>query len=380
MRVLHLIETGGPGGAENILISLVEKLDSRFESVVGLIHMGWVSAKLVNSGVKVIALKTGKLHDAKLLSCVYRTIKQERIELIHSHLLDMSCLSAIAAAAAGVPHITTEHGDIHHVSRKLTVRTLLKAKILAILSNKIVFVSKFTRDKFVDITGMHENKSCVIYNGVDLSTFEKPVNVQEKRAEIGIRESDLIVGNVANLYPVKGQTYLLKAAKQVINQIPNAKFIFIGRGPLEEELKREAHSLGIGSSVKFLNYREDVKDLLKIMNIFVLTSLSEGMPVSMIEAMASKVPVIATSVGGIPEVIQDGLNGYIVTPSDPSQLANRMSTLLKNEDIAQNFATAGYNKVRDHLTLQSMITKYAVMYNLFIKKQSPRCKKPDHLS
>ena len=79
MRVLHLIETGGPGGAENILISLVEKLDSRFESVVGLIHMGWVSAKLVNSGVKVIALKTGKLHDAKLLSCVYRTINKKEL-------------------------------------------------------------------------------------------------------------------------------------------------------------------------------------------------------------------------------------------------------------------------------------------------------------
>jgi len=156
---------------------------------------------------------------------------------------------------------------------------------------------------------------------------------------------------------------LLKAAKKIIKEFPNTKFLIIGRGELEKELKKETHYLGIASHIKFLGFRNDVKELLKIMDVFVLCSLSEGLPLSLIEAMASRVPVVATNVGGIPEGIEDDVKGFLVPPTDSDTLAKKIIHLLKDKTLSNNFVLYGYHKIKQQFSLQSMLDKYAEIYS-----------------
>jgi glycosyltransferase involved in cell wall biosynthesis len=367
MKILHLIETSGPGGAEKVLLSLAKNLNKNYDCSVGLIKNGWLYGKLKENGIKAEIIPPGGLFDLKLIRNLVTHIKGEKIDLIHSHLLDMNFYSSIAAKFTGTPHISTEHGDVHHFSKRMDFKTRLKIKILAKFSNKLVFVSNFTKRQFLKIANLPEEKTSIIYNGIDIDEYQKPIDKNKKKGEIGIKEDEFVIGNIANLYPVKGQIYLLRAAKKVLKEIPNTKFLIIGRGELENELKREAQNLGIVSYVKFLGFREDVKELYKIMDVFVLSSLTEGLPLSLIEAMASKVPVVATDVGGIPEVIDDGVNGLLVPPSDPEALSTKINFLLRNNSLAEKLVIQGGKKFKQQFSITIMQNKYNDIYSMILR-------------
>lgn len=363
MKILYVIESGDPGGAENVLLSLAEYFKMKYSVGVGCFREGWVynELKFRKFNPQLIHTKKGSF-DVSLLSNLLRLIKKENIGLIHSHLFDTNFYSCIAAKMMNIPHIATEHGDIHLATRKMNIKRFIKAKVMSIFSDKIIFVSKFTRDKFLRIAKVPKKKAIVVYNGIDLNKYEDQIDIQKKRAEIGINQDEFVIGNVGSLYPVKGQTYLLKAARNVISEIPSAKFLFIGKGGLKNILKEEAEHLGIENSVKFLGFREDIKELLKVMNVFVLSSLSEGLPLSLIEAMASKVPVVATNVGGIPEVVDDGMNGFLIPPAEPEAMAIKIKSLLKDSFLADTVAQQGYEKIRQ-FDIQSMLNKYEEIYS-----------------
>ena len=364
LKILYLIESDDPGGAENVMLSLIEYFKEKYPIYVGCFKKGWIYNELKKRKLNPQPIPTNKgSYDIKLLYHLIKLIKKEKINLIHSHLFDTNFYSSLAAKIAGIPHISTEHGDIHHTSKKLDKKTLIKAKTISHFSDKIVFVSKFTRDKFLKLSKVPKQKIAIIYNGIDLKEYEQPTDIQRKKAEIGIKNSEFVIGNVANLYPVKGQIYLLKAAKKIIKEFPNTKFLIIGRGELENELKKEAQKLGIASHIKFLGFRNDVKELLKIMDVFVLCSLSEGLPLSLIEAMASRVPVVCTNVGGIPEVINDRINGFLVPPTDPNALATKIINLLKDRTLANKLAYSSYEKIKQQFSLQFMLDKYAEIYS-----------------
>lgn len=362
-KILYLIESDDPGGAENVVLSLVEYFKHKYPIVIGCLKTGWIYDQLVAKGYnpKVIPTKNGPV-DLKLLYHLIQLIKTERVGLIHSHLFDTNFYSSIAAKITGISHLCTEHGDIHHPS-KTSKKNLIKAKILSICSHKIIFVSKYTKAAFCKISNISEAKSAIIYNGVKLSTFRKSIDVKRKKTELGIARQDLVVGNIGSLYPVKGQIYLIKAAKIVLQKIPNVKFIIVGAGQLENRLKEEAKNLNIADRVLLLGFREDTHELLKVMDIFVLPSLSEAMPLSLIEAMACSLPSIASNVGGIAEVIDDGLTGFIVPPADPGTLADRITYLLKNSQSASKIGNRALQKVKANFDLQTMINNYSKIYN-----------------
>lgn len=368
-KILYLIESEDPGGAENILLSLVSFFKDKASVYVGCLKKGWTYQSLLKKGVKPILIKHGKgAFDIKLLYQLIKVIRSKHINLVHSHLFDINFYSCIAAKITGVSHVATEHGDIHHLSKQLNYRMIIKAKAISRFSNKLVFVSRFTKDKFLEIANPKGENCAVIYNGVDLKNYQLRVCSSKKKAEIGIKEDELIVGNVASLYPVKGQLYLLKAASLVLSQIPKARFIIVGEGPLEGELKKEASRLGISPYVKFLGFRSDVNELLKIMDVFVLCSLSEAMPLSLIEAMASGTPVVATKVGGVPEVVDDGIDGILVPRVDPEALAEKIILLIKDKEKAKLFAKNAYKKVSFRFSLNGMLQKYEHIYDTLLRR------------
>lgn len=362
-KILYLIESDDPGGAENVVLDLVEYFKHKYPIIIGCLRRGWIYDQLVGKGFspKVLPTNSGPV-DLKLLYHLVQLIKKEKIDLIHSHLFDINFYSSIAAKITAVPHICTEHGDIHHPS-KISKKNLVKARILTLCSQKIIFVSKYTKASFMKISKISEGKSAVIYNGIELHNFHSCIDVKKKRVELGLRQEERVVGNVGSLYPVKGQIYLLKAAKIVLQKFPNVKFIFVGRGDLEHKLKEEAKNLNITDHVLFLGFREDIHELLKVMDVFVLPSLSEGLPLSLIEAMACSLPNIASNVGGISEVIDDGLNGFIIPPADPEKLADRITYLLKNTQSASKIGKRALQKVKANFDLQTMINNYSRIYN-----------------
>lgn len=363
IKILQLIQTGGPGGAENVLLMLTLYSKDRFNIVVGLLKEGWLSQQLDNAGVPVKIVRHGRFIDIKLILNLVRMIKKEKVDIVQSHLLDMNFYSCIAAKIAGVPHISTEHGDVNQLPEKVGLKTFIKLKTISTLSNKIVFVSEYTKNAFLRISHIVKEKISVIYNGRNLKNYESIIDKNKKRAEIGIPEDAVIVGNVASLVLVKGQTYLLKAAQKVIKIFPKTYFIIIGRGKLEEELKKEADELGIAGNIKFLGYRTDVGELLKVIDIFVLPSISEGMPLSIIEAMASKKPVIATRIASNPEIVEDGVSGILIHPANPDILADKIIELLKNPGLANEMALRGYKKVKENFNLEFMLEKYGKIYS-----------------
>lgn len=361
-KLLYLIESDDPGGAENVVLSLVEHFKHKYPIIIGCLRKGWIYDQLVAKGFnpKVIPTSTGPF-DVKLLYHLIQLIKTERIGLIHSHLFDINFYSSIAAKITGVPHLCTEHGDIHHPS-KTSKKNLAKARILSMCSHKTVFVSRYTKTAFCKISNVSEDRSAIIYNGIQLNSFRKPIDVKKKKIELGLRSKDPVVGNVGSLYPVKGQIYLIEAAKIVLQKIPNVKFIIVGAGELENTLKEQAKNLDIANRILFLGFREDVRELLKIMDVFVLPSLSEAMPLSLIEAMACGLPTIASNVGGISEVIDDRLTGFLITPADPDVLADRITYLLAYPELAREIGKNAVQKAKTNFDLQTMIDNYGKLY------------------
>lgn len=362
MKILYLIQTSGIGGAEKVLFSLAKHFNINNECIVGLLKKGWLSERLKKAGLRVEIISSGGSFDFKLIKNLINLIKKEKIDLVHSHLLDMNFYSSIASKIAGVKHICTEHGDIHHPSKKLDLGIRIKAKTIAKFSNKIVFVSKFTKDKYFETADIKEKKTAVIYNGIDIEEYQKPVDIIKKKEELGIKGNEFIIGNVGNLYPVKGQIYLIKAAKKVIEENPYTKFLIIGRGELETRLKEETIKLGLNSNILFTGFREDIKEVLRIMDIFVLSSISEGLPISLIEAMACKVPVICTKVGGIPEVIDNGINGYLIPPGDINSISEKIFILIRKQNLKKYFINNGYQKVSKVFEIKNMIRRYQEIY------------------
>lgn len=362
-KLLYLIESDDPGGAENVTLALTKHFRHQYHIVIGCLWRGWIYNQLIAIGLDPIVIPTdsGPV-DFKLLHHLIRLIKRERISLIHSHLFDINFYSSVAGKIAKVPHLCTEHGDIHH-PLKTSKKNLIKAKILSLCSDKIVFVSKYTKTAFCNISKLPKGKSAVIYNGIELCNFGKSIDIKKKKIQLGLRLEDPVVGSVGSLYPVKGQIYLLKAAKKLLQKFPNVKIIIIGRGELENKLKEEAKNLNITDHVLFLGFREDTHELLKAMDVFVLPSLSEAMPLALIEAMACGLPTIASNVGGISEVIDDGLTGFIIPPADPEALADRITYLLENPQCAIEIGKKALQKVKANFDLQTMIKNYSSIYD-----------------
>jgi glycosyltransferase involved in cell wall biosynthesis len=210
--------------------------------------------------------------------------------------------------------------------------------------------------------GVPKEKMRVIDNGIDLARFNDTGSPIEIREKFGIKKGVTIIGTVGNLGAEKGHLYLLQAAKEIVNKVNSVVFIIVGDGPLRRYLESEASALGIKENVIFTGFRTDIPNLLSTMDIFVLPSVIEGLPMSLLEAMSAKRAIVATRVGAISKVVHDG-NGILVKPRDVAGLENAILRLLGSEENRQKYAFAGYETVRTHFSSEQMSSKYMNLYN-----------------
>jgi glycosyltransferase involved in cell wall biosynthesis len=214
------------------------------------------------------------------------------------------------------------------------------------------------------------SKIIVVYNGVDQEIFIPAENQSALKARLGIQPADLVVGTVSSLYLHKGHRYLLQAVPLVLGAFPSTKFLIVGDGPLRKKLEGQAKDLNISAHLVFTGKRKDVPDLLSAMDVFVLPSCSrEGLGISIIEAMALEKPVVATEIGGIPEVVADEETGYLVPPKNPDALAEAIVKFLQSPPRAKEMGRRGRARFEEKFTKRKMLSEVEYLYLNLMKKR-----------
>lgn len=357
-NILLLIETSGPGGAEKILISLAEKLKQKNYNVfVCLLEDGWLRHQLEIINIEpVIIPQNGTLDLVWIRKCIHY-IKNKQINVLHAHEFTMNTYSAIVSKITKVPCITTVHGK-NYCWEKWYRRLLYR---FVSRTTKMVAVSSDINHFLVKNVGIKPRNILTIPNGINIKRYSKTKEPSSSLPK-GLLTAKPIIGCIGNLYPVKGHIYLVRAAALIISKYPNAAFVIAGRGDMLENLKTEVKKLHLVNNFHFLGFREDVPALLQLFDIFVLPSLSEGLPLSVLESMASKTPIIATNVGGLPEIIIDKNIGSLVNPKDHVALAKEMDSLLSDKKLQDFYTNNAYKKVTNNYSINTMFAKYLSLY------------------
>jgi len=288
-------------------------------------------------------------------------------KIVHTHLYEAGIWGRLVGKLAGVPVIlTTEVGMTLWKKR----HHLLLERFVNRFTDKMIAVSEDIRQRRIHDEGISPEKIIMIPAAVDIERFSRMISREQVRTELQIDTSFPVIGTVARLVAAKRLDCLLEAARVVCEAVPQARFLIIGDGPLREELEGQAMQLGLAPEhVRFLGNRQDVTDFLSALDIFVLSSEREGLPVSLLEAMAASRPVVATRVGGIPQVIQDGHNGLLVPPHDPAGLAKAIITLTEDSTLRESVAREGYRTVEARFSTDVVGQQIIALYDGLLEKK-----------
>ena len=355
IRVLFVVPALPVGGAERHLTTMLPRMDlARFTpSVICIGEEGELFSTLRAAGIEAAALRLHKRQAVRALIELVMMMRRTRPDVVVVQGYNAETLGRIAARIAGVKHtINWVHNASGLVQRGTVRRTVDRA--LTRWTSAYFGVAEAQRPYLVDELGHPDDKIRVIYNGVDLAQFRTSTD-RGVLAEFGFAENDPVVGIVAVLRPEKDHVSLLRAARTVVDELTNARFLIIGEGPTRPQLEALCTELGITPNVRFAGSRDDVARLLPAIDVFVLTSTSESFPISELEAMACARPAVCSAVGGIPEVIKDGETGYLVPPKDPPQLAARLVRLLQDPLTARRMGRAARARVEAEFDLDCSI-------------------------
>lgn len=300
--------------------------------------------------------------DIKLIFKLRKLYKVLDIDLVHTHNAAQWFYGILAGIGLSRPVIIhTQHSVLRIEERKL----LYVLRLLANRTSEIVCVAKYVADYMSKEGKINDRKVEVIYNGIDVNKFKFCFDERIKKNSLGIPGEFKVVGNIARLAPIKNHKSLLEAFKIVLQQRPNTILLIAGGGVLLDELKHYSQELEIAKSVFFLGDRRDIPELLKVMDIFVLSSLSEGLSMTLLEAMSAALPIVATKVGGNSEVIEDNKTGLLVPSKSPERLAKAIIWLLDNREIAMAMGQEGQRIAMERFSIEKMITEYQNLYREF---------------
>lgn len=326
--------------------------------IVGLFRSGWLQAECERLGVRTIVIPIAGVLGLQWFLGYWDLIRKERVTLIHAHEFSAIVCGWMLAKMAGVPLVATVHGK-NYFWEKWRRRAAYR---IVSRYGSMVAVSADLKRFICDKVGVAEERVQVIYNGVAAAQPVADEEAQTCKAELAIVGRYPVLGVVGSLYPVKGHRFLIAAMPEIIRQWPCAVLLVIGRGELEASLKAQAEQLGIAANIRFLGMRPDVPRLLSVLDAFVLPSLSEGLSLALLEAMASGKPVVATAVGGNPELVNQGQTGFLVSSADAGSLATKLIELLQDPLMMQRFSEQGAKRVRQLFSLEQMVIQYRGLY------------------
>ena len=301
--------------------------------------------------------------DKNTIRMIKDYMQTNRIRILHSHNYKSNFYARRALSNSNIRWVVTSHGRRSGI--KLSLYHLLNTYITR-RADRIVAVSKEIVNK-MKLAGVDSTKITLIENGVSLNRFQNKIDSNSIRESLRIKKGVPVVGVVGALTEEKGHSYLLKAIPMVVQRFPETAFLLVGDGRERPYLESMASKLGIADSVIFAGMRNDIPEILSMLDAFVLPSLDEGLPIALLEAQAAKVPVVATSVGAIPDVLEDGVTGILIPPKDPQAIADAMIKILSDKKLATEIAQKGFERVRDHFSSEKMGEKYITIYKELIE-------------
>lgn len=360
LRILHVVLSMVVGGAEKLVYDMVRHpaFAEHRPVIACLDNLGELGEKLREEGYSVYVKGRKPGLDWSVVSWLRGIIRKERITVVHAHQYTPLFYTVPAAKLLGkrVKVVYTEHGRFYP-DRKRWKRSLVNP-ILAKGVDHLVSISHATADAMADYDNFPRKRIKVIHNGIDVSRMNPPIDLAVKRKELGLRENCRVVGTAARLNQIKNIPMMLRSIKLILEQVPDCYLVIAGQGEDEANLRSMAKKLGISDQVKFIGLRFDLAEIYQLFDVFLLTSFSEGISVTLLEAMASGVPSVVTDVGGNVEVVVPGKTGFLVPVDGDMELSQKVVFFLKQSEQARKFGMNAKRRVDVKFEFNELIRSY----------------------
>ncbi len=384
IKVIHIITRLDRGGSAQNTLLTCQELSRKYEVV--LAHGLSLESKMTDwerhsvesqieearkHGLRDITIpslvrRIDPVRDIRAFFAIWRLLIREKPAIVHTHTYKAGILGCWAAKMAGVPIIIhTPHGHIFfgHFKPLVSRFFMMIEKLTACMVDRMVALTEGERRDYVTCTVAKPEKITTIHSGVNTDRFMKvKVDSEGKKRSLGLNPEAPVVGTVGWLLPIKGPIYLLRAMAEVWQSHPGIQLVYVGKGDLEKDVRGEAYRTGVSEKVKFLGWRDDIPEIMQVLDIFVLPSLNEGMGRVLVEAMASGKPIVASNVGGIPDLVKDGQNGFLVGPGDVNGLSLAMKKLIEDEELRVKVGAKGRAMAQSY-GLEQMIRKINELYS-----------------
>ena len=362
LTILHSESSTGWGGQEvRILVEALAFKEKGYNIIILSSPKSFLCKEANASGIKTLPIEfkhTVSIFDSLK---VFSILKKERVDIVNTHSSIDSWVVSPAAKFLGIPVIRTRH-----VSTRIKNPFLYKR-----LCDRIIVTADAIKQDMIKVNGINPDKITSIPTGIDLDIFNAlKVHGERIRREFSIPDKTPLIGMVSVLRSWKGHRYFIEAASKVIKVMPDIRFMIVGDGPMKDFVEGTIDRFSLRSHVIMSGFRSDIPDILAAMDIFVLPSTgSEGVPQAILQAQSLGRPVIGTRVGGIPEVIEDGVTGVLIPPKDPDALAHSILSLIQDKEKAGELGVNGMKLVKEKFSITNMVDKIEAVYKEFYENR-----------
>jgi glycosyltransferase involved in cell wall biosynthesis len=366
VRVVTVVDTLDSGGAEKFALLIATRLDpERFESTLCVsrwppqdsVASTQALEQLDEAGVRFLALGRSAKLDVWVWTRLARFLRRERVHVLHAHKFGSNVWGTLMARMAGVPVVLAHEHTWSYDGQPL--RRFLDREVVARAADRFIAISREDQRRMIEVERIDPGRTLFIPIGLPtLSTLVE----HDVRAELGIEPGAPVIGAVALLRPQKALDVLLHATALLAAEWPSLQVLLVGQGPERQSLERLARSLGVEQAVRFLGYRTDVAAVLGALDVAVCCSDFEGTPLAVLEYMDATLPVVATAVGGVPDLIEPGVHGLLVAPQDPAALAGAIAELLRDPERRRSMGAHGRQRRRNEFGIDVLIHRLEDLY------------------
>jgi glycosyltransferase involved in cell wall biosynthesis len=379
LRVVTLTDLLAPaGGAEQLALLIAKRLDpERFESTLCVSRWPpppeWDQSthraleQLDEARVRFLPLGRRRKLDLWIWARLARFLRHERVDVLHAHKFGSNVWGTLVGRMARVPVVLAHEHTWSYQGQPL--RRFLDREVVARGATRFIAVSREDRRRMTDVEGIDPDRTLFIPNGVPASP---PPTGRDVRAMLGIRPGAPVIGLVGVLRPQKAISVLVHAAAVLRDEWPDAHVLVVGDGPERAPLEQLTRELGVHGMVRFVGHRSDVPDLLSVLDVAVCCSDFEGSPLAVMEYMEASLPVVATAVGGVPDLIEPGMNGLLVPPRDPQRLASAIAELLRDPQRARAMGARGRERRLNEFDIDVLVQRLEDLYRELVAEHDSR--------
>jgi glycosyltransferase involved in cell wall biosynthesis len=367
LTVCHIASGDLWAGAEVQVFNMVSSLHRKTDIEVFAITLneGTLASNLRDTGVEVAVIDESSFSFPVILKKAASMLSPRKVDILHTHRYKENLLGTRLKKSCHIPFLVqTVHGMPEAFTGfdrvKITLYRMVNEFITARFFDRVIAVSEDIRSALS--RRIRRQKLAVIYNSVDIAAIKSSRSAHDVRAELGIPANHALIGSAGRMVPVKGYDIFIRAAEKIRKENPDVHFVLIGDGAERPALEHQAQSRGLEDSLIFTGFRRDIHDLLGSLDVFVISSFHEGIPVVLLEAMALGRPIVTTAVGGVPEVVSDGVSARLVPPGDPSLLADSIMQLLADRTIGAELAAGAQKTVAERFSTEAQATRLVETY------------------